>query len=287
MSDMHVGVHICTFDWDGGPATIRSTLADVVRDTEAAGFHFVTFMDHFMQAEGFMPPPDPIIEGYSALAYAAALTERVTLGMLVTGVLFRNPGVLAKTVTTLDVLSGGRAMLGIGGAWYAREHAAMGIEFPPPGERLGRLDEAIQVCLQTWSGDDGPFHGRYYELAETMCSPPPLTRPHPPIMIGGGGEQKTLRVVAQYADIWNIASFPADTLRHKLDVLRAHGDAVGRDTDEIRKTILWMNDPRDDEDGFRRGVDDYAALGFDTVFVMPYGSDPRAAVAWLAEVMGK
>ena len=178
-ASMQVGVHICTFDWHGGPAAVRGTLAGVVRDTEAAGFHFVTFMDHFMQAEGFMPPPDPIIEGYSALAYAAALTERVTLGMLVTGVLFRNPGVLAKTVTTLDVLSGGRAMLGIGGAWYAREHRAMGIEFPTPGERLGRLEEAVQVCLQTWSSDDGPFHGRYYDLAETMCSPPAITQPAP------------------------------------------------------------------------------------------------------------
>jgi F420-dependent oxidoreductase-like protein len=282
---MQVGVHICTFDWEGGPAAVRSTLADIVRDTEAAGFHFVTFMDHFMQAEGFMPPPDPIIEGYSALSYAAALTERVTLGMLVTGVLFRNPGVLAKTVTTLDVLSGGRAMLGIGGAWYAREHAAMGIEFPAPGERLDRLEEAIEVCLQTWSDDDGPFRGRYYDLAETMCSPPALSQPHPPIMVGGGGEKRTLRVVARYADIWNIASFPVDAIKHKLEVLRAHGDAVGRDTDAIRKTILWMNDPRDDEDEFRRRLDDYSALGFDTVFVMPYGSDPRGAVAWLAEVM--
>ena len=119
----------------------------------------------------------------------------------------------------------------------------MGIEFPAPGERLGRLEEAVQVCLQTWSGDDGPFRGRYYDLAETMCSPPAITRPHPPVMIGGGGEQRTLRIVAQYADIWNIASFPVDAIQHKLDVLRAHGDAVGRDTDAIRKTILWMDDP--------------------------------------------
>jgi F420-dependent oxidoreductase-like protein len=282
---MQIGVHICTFDWEGGPVAVRSTLADVVRETEAAGFHFITFMDHFMQAEGFMKPTDPIVEGYSALAYSAALTERVTLGMLVTGVLFRNPGVLAKTVTTLDVLSGGRAMLGIGGAWYEREHRALGIDFPPSGERLDRLEEAVTVCLKTWSDDDGPFHGRYYQLAETICSPPALTRPHPPIMIGGGGEQRTLRVVAQYADMWNIAALPVDEIRHKLDVLRAHGDAVGRDTDELRKTILWMNDPCDDEDGFRRGLDEYAALGFDTVFVMPSGSDPRRAVATLADVV--
>jgi alkanesulfonate monooxygenase SsuD/methylene tetrahydromethanopterin reductase-like flavin-dependent oxidoreductase (luciferase family) len=205
----------------------------------------------------------------------------------VTGALFRNPGVLAKTVTTLDVLSGGRAMLGIGGAWFAREHAAMGLAFPPPGERLGRMEEVVQICLQTWSDNDGPYTGRYFDLAETMCSPPPITRPHPPIMIGGGGEQRTLRVVARYADIWNIASFPLDRIKHKLDVLRAHGDEVGRDTNEIRKTILWMDDPRDSEDAFRRGIDEYAALGFDTVFVMPYGADPRGAVAWIAEVMDK
>src|SRR5580658_6640237 len=162
-------------------------------------------MDHFIQAEGFMPPSDPIIEGYTGLTFVAAHTERVTLGLLVTGVLFRNPGVLAKTVTTLDVLSGGRAMLGLGAAWYEREHRALGINYPGAGERLDRLEEAIQICLQVWSDDDGPFEGPYHALAETMCSPPALTRPHPPVMVGGGGEKRTLEIVARYADMWNIA----------------------------------------------------------------------------------
>ena len=282
---MDLGVHITTFDWDGGPARLAATLAATAREAEAAGATYVTLMDHFIQAEGFMPPTDPIIEGYSGLAYLAGLTERVTLGLLVSGVLFRNPGVHAKTVATLDVLSGGRALLGIGGAWYAREHALLGIDFPPPGERLGRLEEAIELCRAFWGPDDGPYDGRYYRASETLGVPAPLSQPAPPVMVGGGGERTTLRVVARQADIWNIAAFGVAALAHKLEVLRAHCDAEGRDFDAIRKTILWMPDPREEPDEFRRGLDDYAALGFAAVFVTPHGPDPRRAVAEISALM--
>ena len=282
---MDFGIHVCTFDWEGGPAATGATLAAVARDAEAAGARYLTLMDHFIQAEGFVDPTDPILEGYAGLAFAAAHTERVTLGLLVSGVLFRNPGVLAKTVATLDVLSGGRAMLGAGGAWYAREHAVLGLDFPPAGERLARLEEAIEICLRFWSGDDGPFDGPFHRLTETLGVPRPIAQPHPPVMVGGGGERTTLRIVARYADAWNIASFEPDVLRHKLDVLRRHCDAEERDPSEIARTILWMDDPRTDPDAFRRRLDDYRDLGFETVFLMPFGPDPRRAVAELAALM--
>ena len=282
---MDYGLHICTFDW-GDPTATATTLAQTARDAEAAGFSYVTMMDHFIQAEGFMPPHDPIIEGYTGLSFVAAHTERVKLGMLVTGVLFRNPGVLAKTTTTLDVLSGGRAFLGLGGAWYEREHRALGIDYPGPGERLGRLEETIQICQKTWSDDDSGFSGEYYTLAETMCSPRPLTDPHPPVMVGGGGEKRTLQIVARHADMWNIGSYAVEVLEHKLDVLRAHCDAADRDFDSIRRTVLWMSDAEEDPDAFRTARDAYEELGFEALFVMPYGGDPRRATATIAELTG-
>ena len=281
---MHVGLHICTFDWEGGPRAVPPTLADVARAAESAGFRYITMMDHFIQAEGFMPPEDPIIEGYAGLSFIAAHTQAATLGMLVTGVMFRSPAVLAKTVTTLDVLSGGRAMLGIGGAWYEREHRALGIDFPGAVERLARLEETIQICQQTWSDENGPFEGEYYSLSETMCSPPTIAVPHPPIMVGGGGEQRTLRIVARYADVWNIGSFPTEVIRHKTDVLRAHCDEVGRDFDTIRRTVLWMSDALQAPDDFRSAYDEYVDLGFEALFVMPFGSQPRLATEELAKL---
>ena len=278
-------MHICAFDWDGGPAAMAATFAATAREAEAAGARYVTLMDHFLQAEGFMPPEDPILEGYAGLAYLAGVTERVELALLVTGVLFRSPAVLAKTVTTVDVLSGGRAVLGIGGAWYAREHAALGIDFPPAGERLARMEETIRACKQIWSDDDGPFTGRYFELGETMAAPKPLRRPHPPVMVGGGGEKTTLRIVARHADVWNIAAFGVEAVGRKLDLLRAHCDAEDRDVDTIAKTILWMADPRDEPDTFKRDLEGYERLGVETVFVIPYGPDPRRAVAELAALV--
>ena len=183
-----------------------------------------------------------MLEGYSTLAYVAGVTERIQLGTLVTGVTYRHPGLLVKTVTTLDVLSGGRAWLGIGAGWYEREHLGLGVPFPPVSERFERLEETVQIAQQMWSGVDGPYEGKHYQLAETLCQPMPLSTPHPRILIGGSGEQKTLRLVARYADACNLFAMPGEeglsTLSHKLDVLRAHCEAEGRPFEAIEKTVI-------------------------------------------------
>ncbi len=236
---MRIGLQIPSFSWPGGPAAIRSRLADVARTAEDAGFASLWVMDHFFQIPIVGPAEQEMLEGYTALAYLAGVTERPKLGTLVTGVTYRHPGVLAKTVTTLDVLSGGRAYLGIGAAWFDREHHGLGVPFPPLGERFERLEEALRIVKQMWSGEAAPFAGRHYALSETLCSPPPVARPHPPILIGGMGEKKTLRLVARYADACNLFDFAGpDVLSQRLDVLRRHCDAEGRPFDAIEKTTL-------------------------------------------------
>ncbi len=241
-------------------------------------------MDHYFQMDAMFPAEDPMLEGYTSLGFLAANTSTVRLHLLVTGVSYRQPGLLAKIVATLDVLSGGRAELGIGAAWYEREHLGLGVPFPPMSERFERLEEALQVCLQMWDpADTGAFRGRHYQLAETLCSPAPLSRPHPPILIGGGGEKKTLRLVAQYADACNLfATSPAD-VAHKLDVLRAHCDDVGRDEAEIRKTILNVMPTlaTGDSDAFLTEMAEYAALGISEVMVMP---PTGRADTWIEQV---
>ena len=201
---MNLDLHIFRFDWAGGPSGIGPGVADLVQRAEAMGVRTVSFMDHYFQMEWMAPAEDPMLEGYTALGFVAGRTERLRLRLLVTGVTYRYPGLLAKIVTTLDVVSSGRAEFGIGAAWYEREHRGLGVPFPPTAERFERLEEAIQICLQMWSDNNGPFEGRHYQLAETLCMPPPLSRPHPPIMIGGDGEKKTLRLVARYADACNL-----------------------------------------------------------------------------------
>ena len=194
----------------------------------------------------------------------------MTLGVLVTGVMYRYPGLLAKTVTTLDVLSGGRARLGIGASWYEREQLGLGVPVVPVAERFERLEETLRICLQMWSADDGPFNGQHYQLAETINSPQPLSRPHPPIMIGGGGEKKTLLLVARYADACNLfGRGGTDDVARKLDVLRGHCAAEGRDYDTIEKTVVADRSPLDDTDGFLAEVSAYAALGVTEVQVTP------------------
>ncbi|RIL03514.1 MAG: LLM class F420-dependent oxidoreductase [Proteobacteria bacterium] len=236
---MRIGLQIPSFTWPGGPGAIRSQLADIARAAEDAGFASVWVMDHFFQIPVVGPAEQEMLEGWSTLAYLAAVTERVKLGTLVTGVTYRNPGVLAKTATTLDVLSGGRAYCGIGAAWFDREHRGLGVAFPPLAERFERLEETLRILHQFWSGEAARFDGRHYQLAETLNSPPALTRPHPPILIGGMGEKKTLRLVAQYADACNLFTYQGPELvAHKLDVLRRHCDAVGRDYGAIEKTTL-------------------------------------------------
>jgi len=236
---MRIGVQIPSFTWPGGVGAIRAKLGEIARAADEGGFHSVWVMDHFFQIPIVGPAEQEMLEGYSALAYLAGVTERVKLGTLVTGVTYRHPGVLAKTVTTLDVLSGGRAYLGIGAAWFDREHAGLGVPFPPLKERFERLEEALQIVKQFWSGEARPYEGRHYQLAETLSSPPAIAKPHPPIMIGGIGEKKTLRLVAQYADACNLFAFIGrDALRHKLDVLKRHCDDVGRPYEEIEKSVL-------------------------------------------------
>jgi F420-dependent oxidoreductase-like protein len=236
---MRLGLQIPSFTWPGGAAAIRSTLADVARRAEEAGFDSVWVMDHYFQIPIVGPAEQEMLEGYSALSYLAGVTERVKLGTLVTGVTYRHPGVLAKTVTTLDVLSGGRAYCGIGAAWFDREHLGLGVPYPPLKERFERLEEALRILKQFWSGQVARFDGAHYQLAETLCSPPPVSRPHPPILIGGMGEKKTLRLVAQYADACNLFTFAGTgAVAAKLDVLRRHCDAVGRDYGTIEKTTL-------------------------------------------------
>jgi len=242
---MRIGLQVPNFTWPGGPARIAPTLAEIARAADAAGFASLWVMDHFFQigsrdrAMGLGPAEDEMLEGYSTLAYLAGLTQRVQLGTLVTGVIYRYPGLLVKTVTTLDVLSGGRAYMGIGAGWFEREAKGLGVPFPPLAERFERLEEALQIAKQMWSDNNGPFEGRCYQLAETLCNPQPLHKPHPPILIGGGGEQKTLRLVAQYGDACNLfARMGTDALRGKLDVLRRHCDTVGRPYGEIEKTTL-------------------------------------------------
>ena len=236
---MQIGLQIPSFTWPGGTAEIGPRLAEIARTAEDAGFASVWVMDHFFQIGMVGPPEHAMLEGYSALSYLAAVTKRVSLGTLVTGVIYRYPGLLVKTVTTLDVLSGGRAWLGIGAAWNEQESRGLGVPFPPLKERFERLEEALQIAHQMWRGDRAPYSGTHYQLADPLNSPPALARPHPPIMIGGGGEQKTLRLVAQYADACNLfARMGADVLRSKLEVLRRHCDEIGRPYDQIQKTAL-------------------------------------------------
>ena len=232
---MRMGFHIPDFTWQGGPACLRVRLAEVARLAEQAGFDRISVMDHVWQIGHLGPPENEMLEAYTTLGYLAGKTERVKLLTVVTAVVYRDPGLLAKAVTTLDVLSGGRAMLGIGAAWNEEEARGLGLFFPSTVERFERLEEALQICRQMWSDNDGPFEGKHYRLDRTLNSPQALSRPHPPILIGGAGEKKTLRLVARYADACNI--FDSPELAHKLDVLREHCAAEGRDYADIEKTV--------------------------------------------------
>jgi F420-dependent oxidoreductase-like protein len=275
---MQVGIHQIRFDFDGGTESIASTVAATARAAEAAGVASFTFMDHWFQMEHMAPRTDPMLEGYTALGYIAGLTEKMRLSLLVTGVTYRHPGLLAKIVTTLDVLSSGRAQLGIGAAWYEREHLALGVPFPPVAERFERLEETLQICLQMWSDDNGPFDGKHYQLAETLCEPRPISAPHPPILIGGGGERKTLKLVARYADACNLFAFDLGETSRKIDVLRAHCETEGRDFDAINKTVLYVGDALGDVDRFLHDIEQYAALGVSLVDFAPPQGDPVAFV---------
>ena len=237
---MKIGLQIPDFTWPGGPARLGPDLARVARAADDAGFSAIWVMDHFFQISSLGPPEHEMLEAYTTLGFLAGHTSRARLGTLVTGALYRYPGILTKIVTTLDVLSGGRAWLGIGAGWNEEESRALGIPFPPLAERFEILDETLRICLKLWSDDETPFEGRRFRLERPLNSPQSLSRPHPPILIGGSGERRTLRLVARYADACNLGMSP--DLPHKLEVLRAHCEAEGRDYDSIEKTCLYSFD---------------------------------------------
>jgi F420-dependent oxidoreductase-like protein len=274
---MRLNVHLVRFPWNGGPSEIAPGLTRVAEATEQVGANGLSFMDHYFGPPARGPANDPMLEGYTALGFVAAITDSVRLRLLVSGVTYRHPGLLAKIVTTLDVLSGGRAELGLGAAWYAREHRGLGVPFPPLPERFGRLEETLQICLQMWGTDDGPFNGRYYQLAETLCSPAPVSRPRPRIIVGGGGELRTLSLVARYADTCNLFATSASAVQHKLDVLKRHCTIVGRTYEELSKTVVYNGEllTRGDYRRFVEEMTAYSEMGIDEVFVIPVGPRPE------------
>ena len=278
---MRVGVHVANFSWRGGPPEMGPRLAGLAAAAEEIGCERLSFMDHLFQIGWIGPRELEMLEGYTALGFVAGVTSRIRLGLLVTGVTYRHPGVLAKQVSTLDVLSGGRAWLGIGAAWNEDEHLGLGVPFPPLAERFERLEEAIRICLRMWSDDDGPFEGEHYRLAATLNVPQPLGRPRPELLIGGGGERKTLRLVARYADACNLTTGATEELRHKLAVLRGHCEREGTDYDAIAKTVAWTGGALDSEEERARFLDrmaEFAAEGVGLVMLAPLGDDPAAEV---------
>ena len=259
---MEIGLHIANFTYPAGPSGLADDLTRIVTTAEDAGFARVSVMDHIWQIRGIGPAENDMLEAYTTLGYLAARTSRVELLAWVTAATYREPGMLAKMVSTLDVLSGGRAWLGIGAGWNEEEANGLGLLFPPTAERFERLEESLQICLQMWGAEDGPYEGKHYRLGRTLNVPQPLRRPHPPILIGGGGEKKTLRLVAQYAQACNL--FDGPELERKLDVLRGHCEAVGRPYEEIEKTVMMpldLGEKGEKIDALLKRLEQLAALG--------------------------
>lgn len=284
---MDLGLHYFTFTHPEWETTLADRLTETAKIADQGGVSLLTLMDHWFQMEHAGGPFEPMIEGYTGLGYLAGITDHVRLSLLVTGVTYRHPALLAKIVTTLDVLSGGRALLGIGAAWYEREHRGLGVPYPSTAERFERLEETLQITRQMWSDDDGTYDGKHFHLAETICLPKP-PRGSIPILIGGGGERKTLRLVAQYAQACNLFGGPGrdgvESVRHKLEVLREHCDRLGTDYDAIEKTILYQGDSAGDPDAFLAQMEEYAGLGVSLVGLMPPPyEDPRP---WATTVVG-
>ena len=282
---MKLAIHFPNFTLPGEPASLAGILAATAKAADEGGCETMTLMDHWFQMEQRAPATDPMLEGYTSLGFLAGQTKRLKLGLLVTGVTYRYPGLLAKTVATLDVLSEGRAFLGIGAAWYEKEHHALGVPYPPISQRFEMLEEAIQICEQMWSYDDGPYEGKHYQLAETICRPRPLQSPRPPILIGGSGEQKTLRLVAKYADACNLFDIGFEELARKLAILDAHCESFGRDPASVQRTALAAGDVLADVDGFLSKMERYASLGISQVWIAPPAPDPAGYVTRLTETV--
>ena len=282
---MRFGFHFFDFTLPGGPEALAPAMRRTATSAEAIGASWFTVMDHYFQMEQFRTAHDPMLEGYTALGFIAGVTERVKLGTVVTGVTYRHPGLLSKIVTTLDVLSEGRAFLGIGAAWYEREHLALGVPYPPLKERFERLEETLQIALQMWSDYEGPYEGKHYQLAETISVPKPVQTPHPPIVIGGSGERKTLRMVAQYADATNLIVTDTDNAAHKLAVLREHCDDLGRDYDSIERTVQARLHPDFDPEAILAQAEAFAAIGIEHMHFAVLGPDPAASVERFGELV--
>jgi F420-dependent oxidoreductase-like protein len=283
---MKVGISISNFSWPVPVTELGPTVTHFARTADQAGIDSLWVMDHFFQIRITGEPPEaPITEAYATLSFLAGQTERIQLGTLVTSVAYRHPGVLLKTVTALDVYSGGRAVFGVGagapwniepaGPGTAWEAEGLGIPFPSLAERFERLEEVLQIARQMWRGDETPYPGRHYQLVRPLNSPNSVQRPHPPILIGGSGEKKTLRLVAKYGDACSLFDIPgsgfADNIEHKLAVLREHCAAEGRDYAEIEKTIASNLDVAEDPHAALAHLRDLAALGIDHVLLAPPG----------------
>jgi F420-dependent oxidoreductase-like protein len=269
---MDYGLHIADFTWRSGAAQLGPALAGHVRNAEAAGIRRITVMDHFWQLPGLGPVEHEMLEAYATLGFIAAHTETAMLHTLVSGVIYRHPSLLAKQVTTLNVLSGGRVGLGIGAAWNEQECKGLGFPFPPVAQRFRELEETLQICLQMWSDSEEPYEGAIWQLERALDSPQSITRPHPYLLIGGGGEKKTLRLVARYADACNLG-VRDEMPTHKLDVLRGHCDAVGRDYDDIEKTAMVPITPESTSDQLADLAASLSAVGFTATYVFAVGID--------------
>jgi alkanesulfonate monooxygenase len=283
---MKLGLHLSNFTYPDGPPALASDLGRIAAAAENNGFSKLSVMDHVWQIQIVGPPEMDMLEAYTVLGYLAARTTRIELLAWVTAVVYREPGLLAKCVSTLDVLSEGRAWLGIGAAWNEEESKGLGLPFPPTAERFERLEETLQIFLQMCSDDDSAFTGKHYTLGRTLNSPQTLQRPHPPILIGGSGEKKTLRMVAQYAQACNLFGGPAAEVQHKLDVLRRHCDDLGRDYDEIEKTVMMpLNPGKDGEhvDALLAKLEELAGLGIQHV----HSSIPDVASITPLEIIGE
>jgi len=237
---MKIGLQFPGYTWPGQPGSIGPTLLRIARAADEAGFDSLWDVDHYFAMEPFVGTTDePMLESCTTLAFVAPVTKRMKLGTLVNGVIYRNPAFLVKQVTSLDVLSGGRAYFGIGAAWYEREAKGYGFPFPPLRERFEWLEEMLQIVKLLWSGQVSVFHGQHFHLAESLCNPMPLSRPHPPILIGGMGERKTLKLVARYADACNLfLEHDFSVISRKLEVLKRHCDAENRDYRQIERTVV-------------------------------------------------
>jgi F420-dependent oxidoreductase-like protein len=281
---MRVSINVTNYSWPGGPGRLGAELGALVRTAEEVGVDTVWVSDHLLQADPTAAPGDTeMLEAYTTLGFLAAQTRRVRLGTMVTGVTFRPPAVLIKAVTTLDVLSGGRAWLGIGAGYHGEEAEAMGLPLPPVAERFERLEETLQLATRMWAGDDAPFTGRHYRLQRPVGSPPPLRRPHPPVLVGGAGERRTLRLVARYADACNLFDIPdgGRTVTHKLEVLARHCQEVGRPYEAIEKTLSTRLETGESAGDFVTRCRAAGAMGIEHVVLItpgPWTAEPLATL---------